>query len=454
MNNIKMIHGIDSLYYFCESNDNYDNLFLDILDQIEDKKGIFEKKDIEYENSDINIHIKDTPLNYLGKAEGFYWFKDINEFFKIGFKDYKSNRGLNDIRVQLQANGIYSIGIKSIISFINDDLLKDYVSGYNPITRADLNTFIQHDFSFINKEMFVTRKRNYATISEIGNHKSLQTIYVGKKPFLLRIYNKKEELKKSSKKELMYEYFSNNGFDIEDHIFNIEFELHRTHLKHYGITTVDDILLNASSMFKMAMDDIRLIDISNITDNDIKNNSKSRADTLPIWEDIKQSYTLDSFLQSSIPLERIKRKISIYDDTKFESEMIALLRRAFINNLQIMPHHLDGYYFKAKDSLTKTTTDKQMNKIYEELPNYINPATGKKEKARVLEDGTIINPVKVVSVKELKDYDLLIYLDKLTNNKGLSDHDNNLWSIAYKEAMNRDLIPVLKSDESRSKGKS
>jgi len=43
MNDIKMIHGIDSLYYFCESNENYDNLFLEILDQMEEKKGIFEK---------------------------------------------------------------------------------------------------------------------------------------------------------------------------------------------------------------------------------------------------------------------------------------------------------------------------------------------------------------------------------------------------------------------------
>ena len=72
-------------------NENYDNLFLEILDQMEEKKGIFEKKDIEYQNSDIYITIEDTPLYFLGCAEGFYWFKDLNEFFKIGFKDKTKN---------------------------------------------------------------------------------------------------------------------------------------------------------------------------------------------------------------------------------------------------------------------------------------------------------------------------------------------------------------------------
>ena len=81
MNNIKMIYGIDTLHYFCESNENYDNLFLDILDQMEDIKGKFGKREIDYENSDIYITIDQVAFNYKGKAEGFYWFKNINDFF-------------------------------------------------------------------------------------------------------------------------------------------------------------------------------------------------------------------------------------------------------------------------------------------------------------------------------------------------------------------------------------
>lgn len=444
MKNIKTINGIDSLYYFCESNLDYDDLFFDILDQIEDNKGVFEKKDIEYEYRDILININGTTLNYRGKKEGFHWFRDMNEFFKIGFKDKKTNRGLNDIRVQLQAVGIYTIGITSLIKFINEELLKGYVTGYNPITRADLNCFVQYDFSFLTKEMFSTRKRKYAMISEIGSSKETQTIYIGKAPFLLRIYNKREQLKKDKKKDLMYEFYMSHGFNNEDHIFNVEFELHRTHLKQYNIKTVDDLLSNAVMLFKQSMDDIRLIDINSITQKELEHN-KYNASTLSIWKYIKDQYDIKEFLQTTLPLEKIKRAVSVYDDRKFEIELIAVLRRAFINNLNIEPHHMDGYYYKAKNSLKKTTTNKEIKQNYKEY--YKIDDNGKRKKVRELDDGAIIEPNKNISVKELLDYDLIIYLDKLTSHKDLSDHDYNLWSVAYKEAVNRGLIPTVGNNE-------
>ncbi len=438
MKNLKMIHGIDSLYYFCESNENYDDLYLEILDQIETIKGTFEKKELDYENSDIHITINEIPLNFLGRAEGYHWFKDINSFFKIGFKDKFKNKGLNDIRVQLQGIGIYTIGIKSLIDFINNSLLNSFVTGYYPITRADLNCFVQYDFSFVTKEMFSSRKRKYATISEIGTHKSTQTIYVGKEPFKLRLYNKKEELKKSYKRELMYEYFLNNGFNREDEIFNVEFELHRTHLRQYNILTVEDLLSNAQSLFKASMEDIRLIDISNITDKDIANNSKSRADTLPIWEHIKNAYTLDSFLQIQLPLQRIKRKVSIYDDTKFETEYIALLRKAFINQITIDIELLEIFFYKAKESLTKSknkTADKQRY-----TPVDIIQENGETKELRLLDDGNLISPLDTCNVSKLEDYELHVYLDKCRNKRQLSQRDKDIYEVTLKEAVLRGLV--------------
>jgi hypothetical protein len=403
MTNIKLLNGIDSLYYFAESNENYDDLFLEILDQIEYIKGKFEKREIEYENADITVRINDIPLSHLGKAEGFYWFKDMNSFFKIGFKDKHKNQGLNDIRVQLLGIGIYTVGIKSLLDFINDVLLRDYKTGYYPITRADLNCFIQYDFSFITKEMFVTRKQKYATVSEIGSSTTTQTLYVGKDPFKLRLYNKKEELKKSKKKDLMYEYFANNEFDLEEHIFNIEFEMHRTHLRQYNILTVEDLLTNAENLFKDSMNQIRLVDISTVTDDAIKHNNKRRANTLAIWQHIHDSYKLDSFLQTSLPLQRVKRLVSIYDDTKFEIEGITLFRKAFINNLHIDMDYIETLFYKAKESLKKTTTNTQIKKDYLEIE--IHNPDNSKENYRVI-DGEMVKPVAVVSVNE-------VYLSKV-----------------------------------------
>ena len=79
---------------------------------------------------------------------------------------------------------------------INNDLLKDITTGLFLVTRADLNCFVNYDFSYVDKTMFSTRKQRYHTISEHGTSTETQTIYVGKPPFMLRLYNKKLELKK------------------------------------------------------------------------------------------------------------------------------------------------------------------------------------------------------------------------------------------------------------------
>ncbi|WP_121627787.1 hypothetical protein [Poseidonibacter antarcticus] len=449
MTSTKKIFGIDSLYYFCESNENYDDYYIEMLDQVEEVKGNFEKKDIEFENNDIHINLNDIPLNFLGRAEGYHWFKDINDYFKIGFKDKYKNRGLNDIRVQLLGIGIYTIGIKSLIDFINNILLKDVVTGYYPITRADLNCFIQYDFSFVTKEMFVSRKKQYSTISEIGSSTQLQTIYVGKEPFKLRLYNKKEELKKSRKKDLMYEYFANNDFDLEADIFNVEFEMHRSYLKTFSILTIEDLLTNAVNLFKSSMDDIRLIDITTLSENAVEHNNKHRGETLAIWEEIKQEYELKDFLQIQLPLTKVKRAVSVYDDYKFKLEYIALIRRALVNRLNINTDYLEELYQEGKESLNKTQTNTSMKKRYTEVE--IIDKEGNIEKFRLLEDGNLIKPLSIETVANLQNYDLLTYLDKVREKQNLSTKNKHIYEVALKEAMKRGLVLDISPHEANER---
>lgn len=444
MSEIKKVFGIDSLYFFFETNENYDDLFLEILDQLEEIKGKFEKRDIEFENKDLTISLNDIQLSYLGKQEGFYWFKDSNEFFRIGFKDRYKNRGLNDIRVQLQGNGIYTFGINSIIELLKDSL-KEFISDYIPITRADLNCFIQYDFSFVKKDMFSTRKRQYSTINEIGNANTTQTLYVGKEPFKLRLYNKSLELKKSKKFEVMNEYFLNNDFDLKQTIFNIEFQMNRGHLKQYNINTIDDLFANAKNLFQIAMDDIRLLDIDSVSNERLKNN-KYQATTHKLWEEIKSEYDLKDFLQIDFPLERLKRKISIYDENKFEYEYISLIRKAYINNLTLDIDFLNELYFKAKESLKKTTTQKEMKKDYIEV-DIIDETTNKKENFRLLNSGELIKPLRTETVANLSDYELLVYLDKTSEKQHLSIRDNQIYQVAYNEAKKRNLLLDISSKE-------
>lgn len=438
----KKIYGIDSLYFFFESNENYDDLYLDILDQIEDIKGVFRKKEIKFEKKDIHIKIDDITLQYLGRKEGFYFFKENqHELFRIGFKSNKENRTLNDIRVQLQGNGIYTLGINSIIELLKN-MLKDYITGFIPITRADINCFIQYDFSFIKKDMFVTRKRKYSTINEIGDANSTQTIYIGKEPFKLRLYNKGLELKKSKKFELMNEYFLNNDFDLEKPIFNIEFQMHRTHLRQYEIQTVEDVLSNAKNLFQTAMDDIRLIDTNSISEANLKNN-KYQAISHPLWEEIKNDFNITSFLQSTIPLERVKRKLSIYDEKKFEFEYKALIRRAVINNITLDIKYLDDLYKNAKDSILnpKSKNSDEIRQRYIDID--IEYKDGTVKRLRQLENGSIITPVKTVSVVELNDYELLRYAEKIQLVQHESEFNKHIYEVALKELKFRGFIPEV-----------
>lgn len=348
-NTPKTISGIDTLYYFYESNDSYDNLFLDVIDQLDDAKGRFEKRDIPYSNKDIKIQINKQTFNFNGKAQGFFWFTHIDEYFSVGFKNRLTNRGLNDIQLQLNANGIYTIGLKTLLAYV-DELLTGYITGHKPLTRVDLNIFVQADLSWISKEMFVARKRSYTSIfKEIATKHQLQTLYIGKKPFLLRLYNKIEELKGSKKKEMMFEYFLNNGFDSLQDVFNIEFEMHRDYFKTFKIDTVDDLLLRAEMLFKSCLDSIRLVDLSILTDNTIGSKNKNRALTHQLWEHINASYKLHDFLALEAPLERIKRKSYVYTIKDAIKEQFSLAKKAYIHNIVVDKQFYDEvleYYNK------------------------------------------------------------------------------------------------------------
>lgn len=332
---LKTVSGIDTLYFFYVTTLKYELLFQDILMQIDMQEQHFKKSGINYDNKDIYIKIQDTSLQYLNKAQGFYWFMDMNYLFRLGFKDPMTNTNLNDIQVQYMANGIYSIGIKGLLRF-TDDLLKEYITGDRPITRADLNIFVQSDLSTLNKEMFVTRKRLFIShYKEVETKHQLQTLYIGRKPFLLRLYDKREELQGSKKQGLMKEYFANNGIDIKQSLFNIEFEFHRDYLKSFGIDTVDRLLERAELLFQDSMDAIRMIDTKSITDNTTDGNNRNRANTHPMWEYIKDAYTLKEFLQLDLPLERIKRKTYLYTFEDAITDHMVLARKCLTHQIPI-----------------------------------------------------------------------------------------------------------------------
>lgn len=329
-----VVSGIDALQYFAQSGAFYDRFYESLMDQVEDKKAYFKKLNYQYADNDITVMINNIEVQYSGMGrDGFHWF--YHEFFRCAFKDSEKSPNIHNIRIQVNAVGIYTLGLKSLIEYINKELLKDLTMNVFPITRIDLNAFVQHDFRYLRKEMILSKKKDHhANIAEHASAYELETYYVGKKPFLLRIYNKKNELKQATqiKRELMHNHFGINGIDLEGPIFNVEFEMHREYLKTFGIDTIDQALQRAETLFKHACNQIRLLDLSTLTEDQINTPNRRRAETLPIWEHIKDSYSIKEFMQVETPLEKIEKITYRYSLEDAEKSMKKIITRLFIHD--------------------------------------------------------------------------------------------------------------------------
>jgi hypothetical protein len=305
------VAGIDALYYFAQSGGNYWRFYEDIIEQIELRKQEFKALDYAYNDNDIIVTINTIDVKFSGTGrDGFLWFN--HEFFRVGFKDSEKAQNIHNIRVQLNSIGIYTLGIKSLVEYINEVFLKGALltPKYFPVTRIDVNMFIQHNFNYLHKDMVLSKKKNHsANISERSSGYELETYYVGKKPFMLRIYNKLKELESASetKRELMHNYFLINGLDTRKSIFNVEFEMHREFLKQYDIDTIEDALSSSNRLFHYACELVKLIDTSSISEKQLNSKNRYKADTLSIWEHISKSYDNKEFMQIKTPLQKIEK---------------------------------------------------------------------------------------------------------------------------------------------------
>jgi hypothetical protein len=368
-----------------------------------------------YQDNEIIVNINSIEVKYSGKGrDGYSWF--AHEFFRVGFKDPEKNKNLHDIQIQLNSKGIYTIGIQSLMNYLTTFFLQGIIleRRYFPITRIDLNMFIQHDFRYLRKEMILSKKKNHASkIGECSSGYELETYYVGRKPFMLRIYNKLKELKTASKdkQEMMHNYFGINGLDLNEPIFNVEFELHREFLKEYGIDTVEDAISRAESLFTLCCDLIKLIDPDSISEKQLYSNNRRRANVLPIWEFISTHYKLDAFMQITTPLNKIEKISYAYqlDDARKPLKKI-------INRL-LMHKHVPTILF-----------------FYEVLESAKQEFNLKTQMQKMHQDFTV--PVRENFEEDLKVYSdegLKHLLNKLDNELSSMDSENMAHSSFYEE---------------------
>ena len=133
----------------------------------------------------------------------------------------------------------------------------------------------------------------------------------------------------------MYDYFSRHGISRKEDIFNIEFEMHRKHLKSFSIDSVEDLLSHAEKLFKESMDVIRLVDLSTISEKSINSMNRYKADIHPLWKYISDSYKLNDFLAVNMPLTKLKRKKYLYTVEEAIKEHVDLAKRAYLHDVVI-----------------------------------------------------------------------------------------------------------------------
>jgi hypothetical protein len=301
--NFPLVAGIDSLYYFIQSNSAYEAFYhysiYSVVEQSKESNGGFIPK------GSLIIKVSDIEFVYFGKEQGFYFFGDSVGTFRVGFKDPNTNRGVQDIRVQLQGLGIYAMGLTHLVDYINTVILKEITEPFYFVTRADLNIFCQFDLGLvIQPEQITTRKRKFSRV--IGTKNRYETLYVGKPPARFRIYDKLAEIDPTTNKfYFMKLYFEEHGIEVKEPLWNFEIECQRDFLKQYKISTLDDLLSNAEMLFHKCMEQVRLVDTSVLSQKDIEANRLYKASTHPLWEYLDSSYTFNATKQNTIPLERI-----------------------------------------------------------------------------------------------------------------------------------------------------
>lgn len=317
---VRVVGGIDTLYFFADvAGENYNKIYYELI--VNEK--FFEGFEF---------------IGYSGKNTGFVgsWFvykekSDIKvngkfldvSLFRVGFKNPDKQKNVKNVYIQLYAEGIYYLGLENLLQYI-DELFRSYgleVSEYY-VSRADINAFVNYDFSDIKKEMFKVPSRSVEIIENeeveikidtktktfVTN--KLETLYFGsrKSDINLKIYNKKKELMpngmpNNTKFFVMLKYFETNGIDLlNGSVWNVEFSLKRKGLLSYGINTISDLLLKAGNVFKDLMSKYVFLgyDVNKIENY---RKSKNLSKLLPhiIWTFISNSY--DSY--SVVPVKRV-----------------------------------------------------------------------------------------------------------------------------------------------------
>ena len=250
---VKVLGGIDSLYYFIKCDTQlyhtfFENISID-TDFLSDYEGI-------------------KFLTNTSKYDGVIGLKyqysvDKVKIAAITFKDPNKQQKVHNVYIQLYAESIYSNGLKASVDMVARLLLNLFglKSSYDTMypSRVDVNCFVGgFDFSKITYECFSgSFHRTFTTENThtIRRDNRIETLYLGSKSSKIsfKIYDKLKELYDTRHKfssSIKRSFLAENGFNVDfanNELWNAEFTCRREFLVECQIFTLE-ILFNGFKM--------------------------------------------------------------------------------------------------------------------------------------------------------------------------------------------------------------
>ena len=322
-NKLKVLGGIDGLYYFLDTTN--DELY----------KNFFETS---LNNQLEKLNFGCLTLDFLGtqsfKRDGFSGVvyklsfavneTDVITVARITFKSPNKQKQVHNIFVKLDAHSIYALGLLKSISLVskccsnfckND---KIFNLAEMPVNKIDVNAFVSGvDFSIYDNTAYF--KKPFVGDGAFGGFKDgtviykrkgeLQSLYLGSKSgaWFFKIYDKVREIYDSSKKRSFASANAKITY-LQEHkmlpkplnmidygkylVWNIEFSYKRQFLKECKLYSVENVLDNAKSLFLYGMERVKLLDsdIESIK-HAKKHDHLSRIDVHWIWQHIAEHYS-------------------------------------------------------------------------------------------------------------------------------------------------------------------
>jgi dsDNA-binding SOS-regulon protein len=324
-----IVKGLDTIEFGLDF-ENYSQSFESFITQFQKLKEYAQETGKEQ-----LIELGDLLLIVHRNGQKFYSYKLSCKDFSIAFaeKEMKSN---SPIFVRFMSSYIWSFGYKRAyeqfmewFKCFNVKPTIDRLSRIDICVDTDQSRFIQNDVKGV-----VTKARSNTEhfVNEVyTNGRTFSGFTFGRGgPMLARIYNKSLEIKKSGK-VWFYEIWSERGWDGENDVWRVEFQLRREALKELSIDTFDKLLDKVNELWTYLSGDwltIRQPSRDNVSRWKIKNKWKLiqkaeiEYEATPLIRQVIKQGNLKQLLDQAAGLMMSVASISDHDSIVNTSDVV------------------------------------------------------------------------------------------------------------------------------------